>query len=216
MFFCRTTKPDHSGEAGTELGASNRRVLPGVEHGQHFVGLGFQVSAANSLPGPYLLGISLPSLQTAAKAKRRRSSQDPRKRAGGGRPVPAGDAEDRREAARWGGGRRRRRKAGGGGVEEPGPGSLPAYCTRKWRFPWVPERKKQSLGGFFSSPPSFSPPLLTAVPRAHTTAVSLRRWASTFSSLSCVPRVYYYSFFFFARFASVFLPFWRGAISWGF
>lgn len=30
-----------------------------------------------------------------------------------------------------GGRRRRRRKAGGGGVEEPGPGSLPAYRTRK-------------------------------------------------------------------------------------
>lgn len=147
---------------------------------QYFAGLGFQINAANSLPAPHWLGISSPSLPTAATAKRRRSSRDLRTRAGG--PGPCRD-----EALRAGGklrrGGRRRRKAGGG-VEEPGPGSLPAYCTRKWRFRWVPERKKQSLFFFFFPPPSSLPP-----PSANNRSTFpcgalrawLRRWASTFS-----------------------------------
>lgn len=203
---------------GAGLGAEGRRVVPGVGQGR-VCRAGLPNQCCKLAPRPPLTG-DFPSFpangrQSPAPKVKPRSAEKGQGRA---RPVPGRAAEGRRELRRGGG---RRRKAGGGGVEEPGPGSLPAYCTRKWRFPWVPERKKQSLGSppplFLSPPPPrpFACCCSTSLRRRpHRSRASLRRWANTFSSLSCFPWVY---LFFICticfRFPAILQ---RGCLSWGF
>lgn len=185
------------GQAGAELRARSVHALPGVSTAAPCT-LGFRISAACSL---LALGDSPPSPLGGGAAPGR--CQD-------GREMPAGAALRLRG---------RRRAGGGGGVEEPGPGSLPAYRTRKWRFPWVPERKKQSFfGGFFFFFPFFlslgglsfcvyslqsAAPEAPAVPR------------SAGEEARFVPSPAFRGFIFFARVASVLLPFWRGGASPG-
>lgn len=181
------TKLDLAEEAGSKLGPSKPRLQ----------GLAFKPMLQTLRPP--LTGWGFPLLGC-------QEQRQPGGAEGGAGICGQGQGAQARAGTRRAGRAGRRGKAGGGGVEEPGPGSLPAHRTRKWRFRWVPERKKQSLLIFF--PPSLckQPLYVRPCPAAQVSS------AFSFFLILLSARLLLYFFFKFARFASVFLPFWRGGV----
>lgn len=178
-----------------------------------FAGLGFQISAANSLPALRSLGISPPSLQTAGKAQHRRSSQDLRKK-GRGEPGRC-QAEPRRVggscAAAAGGGRREEEE-----LRSPGPGASPLTALGSDAFPESRRERNKVWGpppalSFTPSPPPLCSLLLRVPPQAPPTAAVLR-FAGEQTHFLPSPAFRGFIYFLFAQFVSVSLPFCRGGV----
>lgn len=96
------------GQAGAELRARSLHALPGVSTALH---------------------AGLPNQCCVLAPRSRGFPSFPARRRGRARPPPGPSEMPAGAALRLRG--RRRAGGGGGGVEEPGPGSLPAYRTRK-------------------------------------------------------------------------------------